>query len=163
MCKNWIKCFFEMLFHNIFHYIEQPCSVTVFHQTVVEDTKYLMYKQTNHCLFAFNRTPLNEQAAMDNTWEVTQVERIMRLGWCGQEIFDGFLIHLKTINKQSTIWLYGYITISFKRSSKIIFFQGKQLTTLRNANNVWRSQSLVSISGSSHIHILLVKISKWCK
>lgn len=99
-----------------------------------------MHKQPNHYAFALNGLFLNEQAATDNACEVTQVECVVRFGWCGQKIFDGFLVHLKrtTTKKEQNPQNSNitYITIINLKCLLKFYFSKKNILHVINLNNV---------------------------
>lgn len=94
MIKDLVKGHFEVIFHNVVHQRVDPCSIFVVHQTVIVDTEDLMDKKPYHSVFALQRHLLQQQATLDNTGEVTQVEGVVRLSWSWKQVLHGFLIHL---------------------------------------------------------------------
>lgn len=68
--KDLLKRLFEMIFDDAVHQIEEPGSIFVIHQSVVEDTVDLVDKQPDHCMFVFQRLLLQQQAALNDPGEI---------------------------------------------------------------------------------------------
>ena len=54
---------------------------------------YLMAPEPLEVIRIFNDVRSGEQSALDDTSEVSQVKQVVRLGWGGQQICHGVLVH----------------------------------------------------------------------
>ena len=99
--KHLNKILFEVIVEDVVHQLVEPSPVFVVHQTVVVDTEDLVDKQAYHGVFVLQRLLLQQQAALDDAWEVPQVERVVRLGWSWKQVLHGFLIHLWEITSNA--------------------------------------------------------------
>ena len=76
------------------HQLVEPSLIFIIHKTVIVDPENLMDKQADHSAFVLHRLLLQQQAAMDNTREVSQVEDVVRLSRSWKQVHHGFLVHL---------------------------------------------------------------------
>ena len=93
--QNFIHVHIELFSRRLFHHIEKEMTVFVVDETIVEHSVHLVHPQSDKLIAFLHARGWNQENSEYDTSKVTQVEHVVGLGGCGQEIVDGSFINLQ--------------------------------------------------------------------
>ena len=95
MSQNFVHVYIELFLRRLFHHIEKEMTVFVVDETIVEHSVHLVHPQSDKLIAFLHARGWNQENSEYDASKVTQVEHVVGLGWCGQEIVDGSFINLQ--------------------------------------------------------------------
>ena len=95
VAEQFVHAQLELLLRGFTHNLKQLLLVFLVNESVREDPVHLVDPEANEFISLGQVSLGHQQSAKHHSGEVSQVEHIVGLGWCGQELVNTLFIHIQ--------------------------------------------------------------------